>query len=225
MKVMTWACSFQFLTQEKSNQFLRGRRQEGISRGVPPHTKRKHPFKSERNNFRHQASMFVAETAAEATQNTRSKESLAAVCCKAQPAALRSTNSRWEKKGSDSDFVVTSSWSGSHGREEWRGVSSDILEAHTLALNNNPEEDAPWVAKWVKRTEEGNITCSFDKSELLPSCDFLHQTQSYFFWTDEDNLGKSIDFNNGIQINNWGSLSALIKRKKQNKHCGYFVYM
>lgn len=30
----------------------------------------------------------------------------------------------------------------------------DTLVEHTLALNNNPEEDAPWVAKRVKRTEK-----------------------------------------------------------------------
>lgn len=74
-EVMTWACSFQFLTQEKSNQYLvEGwgiHRGGGIKGGATAHQE-KHPFKSDRkHDFRHQglpANMFVVETAAEATQ-------------------------------------------------------------------------------------------------------------------------------------------------------------
>lgn len=42
--------------------------------------------------------------------------------------------------GVDSDLAVAIGWSGGQG-ERWR--DRDTLVGHTLAFNNNPEEDAP----------------------------------------------------------------------------------
>lgn len=44
------------------------------------------------------------------------------------------------------------------------------LMGHTLALNNNPEEEPPWVAQVVKGTEKGNIT--YTNTDPLPEKHF-----------------------------------------------------
>lgn len=108
-------------------------------------------------------------------------------CCSTQPAPLRCTNSEERRAW---ELTQTGLWpSGGKGVRGEVKRQRITLIWHTLAFNNNPEEEAPWIAQVVERTKKGNITCSY--THLLPMIDFTPHHSKFEIFHTECSSGKA----------------------------------
>lgn len=139
----------------------KGRRRLGIQK-VPRHTQVWTTLSIQAP--RPPANMFVTLSRVQwiLCKHTRAKKTPRCHVAHPSLSPTRSTKRQWENRsGIHSDIMVVIGCPGCSGGKMNVKKERDTPMGHTLAFKNNPEEDAPWVAKWSKGQKKmWTLSCS-----------------------------------------------------------------